>query len=674
MNITAFGHALHTIHDGLTIFDDGRHVPVPLVETTIAVEIVAGLATIRTLRCFRNIENRPIEAILTMPVGFDAVVTGLSATVDGRKLVAVAKPKAEARDDYEAALDSGKLAVLHEEVLRGVHALSIGNLAPGKEVSVEVETVAPLSLGASGPFLRIPVTVGQLYGASPFSPVDDLVTSSHVSFCAALSVTVDAGRVVLGGRPLVGPLQVTLDAAIEIELQGGSFGKHQGVAADGRQVHLDLKPLTGGSGGLDLAVLVDHSGSTSARADGPRGLTVWEAIRDGLRMELGRLRTSDRIALWQFESRCKPLGEATGPSAAELATRLEGPSGGTELGGAMREVLRSGAQDILVLTDGQTWAHTVDELAGSNARISAILVGAGSLDANIGQLCAMTGGQVFYAPGDDVAAALVQAFATLRRAGRATEGSVQEGMPERLVALRSGIEIKVLWSETSELRGADAIGRFAAALAQPLLPRESGEQWARAHGLCSHRTSLVLVDEAGETVEGMAQMRKVPLMEMSEQIGGFATSARPTAMFSRYAPPHVGHAQLRRQARASGGAMYELSGLGSTDVTKAPPFSLEDMRRRFATLKWDQLGDDFLALSFDGLDDKQRALVDALIDLDPVSAFALKTKLPVEVVALALIADLIGGRTGDRYVRRAFRDSSPGDWQHLRLVRLVGAG
>ena len=36
-------------------------------------------------------EDVPIEAILTMPVGFDAVVTGLSATIDGRKLIAKAK-------------------------------------------------------------------------------------------------------------------------------------------------------------------------------------------------------------------------------------------------------------------------------------------------------------------------------------------------------------------------------------------------------------------------------------------------------------------------------------------------------------------------------------------------------------------------------------------------------
>jgi hypothetical protein len=47
-------------------------------------------------------------------------------------------------------------------------------------------------------------------------------------------------------------------------------------------------------------------------------------------------------------------------------------------------------------------------------RISAILVGNNSLDANIGHLCAMTGGQVFYAPGTDVASAINSSITSLQ--------------------------------------------------------------------------------------------------------------------------------------------------------------------------------------------------------------------------------------------------------------------
>lgn len=666
MGVTAFGHALETIHDGLTVFAGGRPAPVPLVATDIAVAIVAGLATVRTSRRFVNAEGRPIEAILTMPVGFDAVVTGMRAEVDGRVLVAAAKPKAEARDSYEAALDEGKLAVLHEEVLRGVHALSVGNLGAGKEVTVEIETVVPLSAGASGPFLRIPVTVGQLYGASPLAPVDDLVTSAHVRHEADLSVTVDAGQVSLGGRLVTGPQRITLDAAIEIVVQGGQFGSHQGVAEDGRQVRVGLRPVAAGAGALDLAVLVDHSGSTGSKAEGPRGLTVWEAIRDGLRLELGRLRGSDRIALWEFDTDCRPLGGAVGPEAARLVSKLRKPAGGTELDGAVKAALASGAKDILVLTDGQTWAATVDALAGSKARISAILVGPGSLDANIGQLCAMTGGQLFYAAGDDVAASLALAFSALRQGGRAAEGHVLAGAPERIVALRGGVEITAQWSEAMELRGADAVGRFAAALALPLLGAEEAEDFARAHGLCTHRTSLVLVDDAGEVVEGMAQQRKVPLMAARYAAGvpqsvDMVMPSMSLAKRGVAAPLPLSRMRIMVDEDAT---------IGFREVVPSfmkPTIPPEDLRQMFAGLRWDALGDELLKGIVGSLDKPQQSAVAELSASDPIARFAAGAGLPAATVVLALIADLIDDRLARRFVKRAFKGLSVADWAHLRL-------
>lgn len=664
MNITAFGHALETIHDGLTVFAGGRPAPVPMIATDIAVEIVAGLAVVRTAQRFVNAEHRPIEAILTMPVGFDAVVTGVKAVVDGRVLVAVAKPKAEARETYETALDEGKLAVLHEEVLRGVHALSVGNLGAGKAVTVEIEAVVPLSAGASGPFLRIPVTVGQLYGASPLAPVDDLVASANVRHEAGLTVSADAGQVLLAERVVTEMQRITLDAAVELVVQGGRFGLRQGVAADGRQVRVDLKPVAASSAALDLTVLVDHSGSTGSKAEGPRGLTVWEAIRDGLRLELGRLHGADRIALWEFASDCAELGFATGPAAAGLVSRLKKPAGGTVLDGAVNAALRTGARDILVLTDGQTWSATVDALAGSKARISAILVGSGSLDANIGQLCAMTGGQLFYAAGDDVAASLSLAFAALRQKGGAVEGTVAMGQPERIVARRGGIEIVAEWSEAIEMRRADPVGRFAAALALPLLGAEAAEDWARAHGLCTHRTSLVLVDEAGEAVEGMAQQRKVPLMA-ARQDGGIRRGAGLSDYSASYAEPSFDVMPRLAKMRAMLDARASLAeGIAPFLSPAIPP---EDLRQMFAGLRWDDLCAGFLVGKVGSLDKGQQDAVAVMAISGEVARFASVLGLPAATVVLALIADLIDDRLARRFVRQVFKDLTVGDWAHLRL-------
>ena len=109
----------------------------PLVATRFDVIIDAGLAIVTTTRTFRNDEPSSIEATLTFPVPVHATLFGLQARIGDRVLTARAKRKEAARADYEAAIDRGKTAVLHEEVLRGVHMLSVGQVPPGVEVAVE---------------------------------------------------------------------------------------------------------------------------------------------------------------------------------------------------------------------------------------------------------------------------------------------------------------------------------------------------------------------------------------------------------------------------------------------------------------------------------------------------------------------------------------------------------
>lgn len=516
MQVTALSHSLETLHDGLTTFSDGVPTPMPLAATTIAVQIRTGLAIVRTTRSFRNIEDTPIEAVMTFPVGFDATVTELAATIDGRRLLGAVQQQSEARATYEAALDEGRLSILHEEALRGIHILSVGALPPGAEVAVELEQVMPLVAVDGMPFLRLPMTAGQLYGTSPLIAIDDLVTSSAARHVAALSVSVDSGRAVLHGQPLApdATVEILLNRAVELRIEGGTFGQHCGKASDGRLVQVTLEPVVSGEAALDLHVIVDRSGSTGSRVrDGAE--SVWEAMRNGLSQELARLRVSDRITLWQFDNRCEELGSAQGPACARLAGRLEGPRGGTELAGAIRAALEKGARDILLLTDGQTWAHQVEELKGTGPRISAILAGPGSLDANIGHLCSMTGGQVLYAPGRDVASALRTAFVTLRQHGSSVKGEVDGTGPKMITTLRGGVRIRAEWSEEAGKShpGATAIGRFAAALALPLLSEDEARALAVSHSLCTHLTSLVLVDDAGEATGGFAKMRKIPLME-----------------------------------------------------------------------------------------------------------------------------------------------------------------
>lgn len=631
MTASALGHPLATLRDGVTGFAGDRSRPMPLAAMRVEVAIAAGLAVVTTTRRFRNAESEPVEAVLAFPVAFDAVVTGLSAQVDGRTLVASAQARDEARDTYEGAVARGKLAVLHEEALKGVHVLTVGQIGPGAEVAVTVETVTPLTLAGTTQLLRIHTTVGELYGTSPLMPADDLVTGEGALDTATLAARAAQGRLVLeGAGPVTGEHAVPLDRPIVLSLEGGTLGERTGRDAFGRAVRLAMAPAPATDRPLDCAVLFDRSGSTGS-AEGGSGLTVWEALRQGLAAAFAGLPPHDRVALWQFDSACQPLGEGRGPvEAGRLLGRLGAPAGGTELGQAVETVARSGARDVLVLTDGQTHASEAHSAAASGCRISAVLVGDGSLDAGVGHLAALTGGQVAWAPAAAVGTVIATALDGLRLPATAASGAVAAGRPSRVEACRGGVVLAASWHDAPEHApgGADAVGRYAAALALPLLPAGEAGAFAAAHGLCTHLTSLVLVDEAGEAQEGLPAMRKVPLAQRAAHVNASMVLAS---------------AVKRMPAGVFGSVMhYEIAPFAAS--SPAP-------RRDPQGIAWGRLGPRLAKGDLGGLLPAFHAHLARLAALDAVKSLAASIGIDPALAALALVARDAGFR-GDRHAAR----------------------
>ena len=638
-----FGHALETLHEGLTVFLEGRGTSIPMKSTQIDVDIKAGIAVTRTTRVFKNDEGVSIEAILTMPVAFDAVVTGLEAMIDGRKLLAVSKAKKEARETYEGAIDAGKMTILHEEALRGVHVLSVGQLGAGKEVSVIIETVAPLMQLSASCFLRIPTTVGAVYGSSPLLPADDLMTSAAVKHVATLSIKTDAGQISLSDGSTLGvnePIEVTLDKSIEISLSKASFGKTIAMSATGHPVTLSVQPIKSSDNNLNMAVLVDRSGSMASAF--PRShVTKWDAVREGLAYALKDLNPSDQIGMWQFDNECQFLGKESGGASASLAGLIEEPAGGTELGKAVHRVVASGAKDVLIVTDGQTWSNTVDELRSKNARLSAILVGSDSLDANIGHLCANSGGQVYYASNDDVASILNEALKNLRRTDAAIKGKAGERYPASLKTVRGSAEITAKWSVEKDKTGklSDPIGRYAASLALPLLEPKMAQDFAALHCLSTHNTSLVLVDNEGEVSDALPEMRKVPLMHSASEF-----SPRINRSYS-YSEPNLS------MSMASASSESEPAS-GSLEYLQRPVNKMPPQAKMNPTSRWENSispqssGRSFFSRFFGGFSKKSKnketrspELIEKTIILDAAARYELAKRIEWDI----LINDLLAG-------------------------------
>lgn len=217
-------------------------VPIPLVATRIQVAICGGLATVTTERTFRNAEKRSIEATMTFPLPIDATLCALTARIGRRKLKAVAEISDEARDQYEDAISRGKSAVLHEELLKGIHMLSVGHVTTGRQIVVCDTWTAPLSFVDTTPRLRIPTTVGDIYGCSPLAS-DDIVLGDAVHK-GSISIACESGRASLvgAGAAQTGEIEVRFNRPIDIVVEDWKEKVLEGRSADGKKVTLDIKP------------------------------------------------------------------------------------------------------------------------------------------------------------------------------------------------------------------------------------------------------------------------------------------------------------------------------------------------------------------------------------------------------------------------------------------------
>ena len=241
-------------------------------------------------------------------------------------------------------------------------------------------------------------------------------------------------------------------------------------------------------------------------AGGGYGVTKHAAALLGLSESADALRADDRLHLWEFDDAVRDLGAVTAADWRSHIRKLSGPAGGTQIGRALDTVLASKTRDIILITDGKSHALEVQTLSRSGARFTVVLIGEDSLEANVGHLAALSGGDIFVPAGAGVADAVMSAIRFVRtRPGSSREAHLRRG----------GMAIRASWSPKPLALADDGSSRAIAAYAASLLLAASSETeactLAVAEGLVTHLTSLVLVDEAGVAQTGLPAMRKVAL-------------------------------------------------------------------------------------------------------------------------------------------------------------------
>ncbi|MFO1086395.1 MAG: VIT domain-containing protein [Reyranellaceae bacterium] len=686
---------------------------IPLLSTAFDVAIESGLAIVETRRVFRNDEASSIEATITFPLPVHATLYALEARLDGRVLTARAQRRQQARLTYEAALERGKAAILHEEVLRGVHMLSVGQMAPGATIEVVTRWAATLTFVQTRGQLRIPLTVGDIYGHSGLPASDELIHGAPAAQ-AELVVHCRDGFVSLAGGSLQdGRARIPTDRPIDLSVIQQSVRPLRGRAADGRDVILAIRRPDQASRALDACVLVDRSGSM----DGPcsarePGLTKHRAVITGLRATAERLGKSDVIELWEFNDRVNPVGTLHAEMARDLPPTIDllaAPQGGTEIGGALARVLaESRSRDLLLVTDGKSHALDVQRLARAGRRIAVVLVGEDSLEANVGYLASLTGGGIFVAQDGDLADILVTALESLRTPSAPTQKI--EGTLDRIRTVRGGAELDAEWVAAigSELDPtlSRAVAAMVASLALPALDEAAAAALAEREGLVTHLTSLVLVDEAGAVQETVPAMRKIPLPAPPPAFAApvdahyiAEAAARERAyqeqmMASMPVPRDVAPSARPGSSPRVGSARPAMPGAPMTPraVRRGPPLPspgellkrllpsrdgdrlLAELARLGAGIDWDADPGKLQAGDLSGLDRETKKAIRRTSTLPEVSALAKKFGMQPVHLIVGLLARVAAGRnrTAAR-LARALLAGAP-DTAIADLARRLGLG
>ena len=644
--------------------------PVLLEKLQIDVTLDGGLVLVETKRTYRNDGEKPIEALLTVPVPVHAAFFGLTAKIGDRRLEAQAQASEEARTTFEEAIDSGKSAVLHEELLRGIHMISAANVMPGTVMEVTTRWAESLRCEGNHGRLRIPLTVGDVYGTSGLADSDELISGGPAP-TAFLSIRHDAESVRLSDGQLQAcpdeSLSATVpsNAPVDIEVVGWRPGVVNGQAYDGREVSLRIEPCEEDAKDLNVAVLVDHSGSMASQCSGPmsrEGVSKHHAVRRGLRVLAQELCEADRLSLWEFDHDCNPVGRGRlvrPEQFGKLVTRLARPSGGTEIGCALDLVLaRSRAADILLITDGLSYALDVQRYALEGRRIFVVLVGEDSLEARVGHLAAVTGGDTHFTIGSDIERTLRAALQGLRSGHAMRPDKDAGGMPNHVSTMRGNAKIEAVWADRSGQTEREPISAAAAAFATSLALASASEEIAKrlaiGEGLVTHLTSLVLVDQAGERCEELPVTRKI----------GLPTPRSAAALRTS----NVGSQSLYQ----SPGMVYSLAPDSEPIASQMPTDSVEDSWDPSALPPQAQLGElQFVSEQIDwseqatalieaNLHELPSALADEILELAMSGLFKVGAKElgidPIRLVVAILAARAIDRpRNAKRVLRRVLR-------------------
>jgi Ca-activated chloride channel homolog len=426
--------------------EDLAHPVLAGVQASGHLEGVLFELTVR--QTYRNHSASTLEVVYSFPLPSQAVLLGLWAELDGRRLEGSVLAKVAAERRYEEALAGGDTPVLLETATLGLHTANIGNLKPGEQVVLEVRFAQWLAFDQGRLRLSLPTTIAPRSGSPAAAgllahQVPPLAMDAAYPLALAVTVAgtlasaaVECPTHTLERKAVGGCLQLALGHGCRLDRDlvllvtprqpQPSLMLHAADDTPGAAARVALAafqpPACESRACIALKLLVDCSGSMAGDS--------MISARQALRAAAEKLYRDDSVSLTCFGStikhtlvapRCLPeISQQLDTHLAEMQADL----GSTELQEALRAVfaLRIGPQvsgaDVLLVTDGGIWhiEPLIRAAASSGHRIFAIGVGSAPAEGLLRELAQASGGACeFVTPGEPLRTAALRMMQRIRQ-------------------------------------------------------------------------------------------------------------------------------------------------------------------------------------------------------------------------------------------------------------------
>ncbi|ORY91748.1 von Willebrand factor type A domain-domain-containing protein [Leucosporidium creatinivorum] len=398
---------------GLYYYHQHSPLALPLLQVAAQTRIKDLSAGVNLTQLYTNDSNHTIECSYRFPVPARAAVTSFALVKqDGTRIVGLVQEKEEARETYDQAVEEGKLASLMEQQTPDTFQVSVGNILPHENVTVELSYSTELTEDEVNDSIRfhLPAHIGARYGEEPSSKPSpslfSLSPSTSTSFFH-LDLAIESVAPIrqigspshtistsLGPEPsLPNASEIpfsnyarvtfssdsTLDKDFILTLQSTGLDAprclaelHPSPEQDTAALSLSMVPKfkLPDIGEQEYLFLVDRSGSMGGERISMARKALVVLLRslpkEGTRFNIVSFGNSSS-ALWSNGSR--GYSQATLDEATKHVDGMDADFGGTEMRKALEATFSSRKTDkptsVFVLTDGDAW-----DLEGVNAAVS----------------------------------------------------------------------------------------------------------------------------------------------------------------------------------------------------------------------------------------------------------------------------------------------------------------